>query len=196
MQATNNKRADRWLARFADSKAILPLIFIASLLESLIIPIPLELILIPLLLHQQDRLWAIATATLLGCLVGASIGYSIGFWFLDDFGDWVLTALGYQNAFEAFTVRFEEHGFATLLLVGITPVPFQVGMLAAGSAEYPFLLFMLAATIARGIRYYGLALLVYWFGERVLDWWQQQSRRAGWWLLAIGIVVYGSYLLI
>src|SRR5690606_39102763 len=143
MQATNNKRADRWLARFADSKAILPLIFIASLLESLIIPIPLELILIPLLLHQQDRLWAIATATLLGCLVGASIGYSIGFWFLDDFGDWVLTALGYQNAFEAFTVRFEEHGFATLLLVGITPVPFQVGMLAAGSAEYPFLLFML-----------------------------------------------------
>lgn len=196
MQSTHNKRADRWLAHFADSKAILPLIFLASLLESLIVPIPLELILIPLLIHQRDRIWAIATATLLGCLVGASIGYSVGYWFLDDLGDWLLTTLGYQDAFEAFTARFSEHGFATLLLVGITPVPFQVGMLAAGSSEYPFSLFMLASLIARGIRYYGLALLVYWFGEQVLNWWQQQSRRAGWWLLGLGLVAYVSYLLV
>jgi membrane protein YqaA with SNARE-associated domain len=196
VQQTNNKRADRWLARFADSNYVLLAIFIASFLESLIVPIPLELILIPLLMHQRDRLWSIATVTLLGCLLGASVGYGVGLWFFDDVGDAVLTWLGYHDAFEGFTARFAEHGFATLLLVGISPIPFQVGMLSAGSAEYPYGLFMLAAIIARGIRYYGLALLVYWFGEAVLRWWQQYNRKAGWVVLVAALSVYFVYLFI
>lgn len=196
MQQTNNKRADRWLARFADSNYVLLAIFVASFLESLIIPIPLELILIPLFMHQRDRLWSIATMTLLGCLLGASVGYGIGFWFFDEAGDTILTWLGYHDAFEDFSTRFNEHGFATLLLVGVSPIPFQVGMLSAGSAEYPYGLFMLAALIARGIRYYGLALLVYWFGEAVLRWWQQYNRKAGWAVLAAALLVYVVYLFI
>lgn len=196
MQTTHNQRADKWLLRLVDSPMILPLIFTLSLLESLIIPLPLELILIPLLIHQRDRVWAISTATLAGCLVGASIGYAIGFWFFDDFGDWLLTFLGYQDAFETFAANFSEHGFATLLLVGITPIPFQVGMLSAGSAEYPFSLFLFAAFIARGIRYFGLALLVMWFGQTALNWWQAHSRRAGWIVAIIGALAYLTYLVV
>lgn len=196
MQETESRRANRWLARFGDSNYVLVAIFVASFLESLIVPIPLELILIPLLLHQRDRIWAIASATLAGCLLGASVGYAVGLWFFDDIGDAVLTWLGYQDAFESFTARFAEHGFATLLLVGITPVPFQVGMLSAGSAEYPYMLFMLAAFIARGIRYYGLALLVYWLGDKVLANWQRYNRKAGWVVLAIGLAVYLGFVLI
>lgn len=187
MQQTHDKRANRWLARLAESNHVLWLVFTLSLLESIIVPIPLELILIPLLLSQQHRLWAISTATLAGCLVGATIGYFVGFWFFDDVGQWLLQILGYEDAFASFSERFQEQGFGLLLLVGITPIPFQVGMLSAGSTGYPYWLFITASIIARGIRYYGLALLVYWFGDKILDVWQRYSHRAGWVLAILGL---------
>lgn len=192
MKRTQDKRANRWLARFARSNHVLWLIFVVSLLESLIIPIPLELVLIPLLLSQRHRVLAISTATLAGCLVGATIGYFIGYWLFDDVGQWILNWFGYETAFAEFSARFQDEGFGLLLLVGITPVPFQVGMLAAGSAEYPYLLFILAAFIARGIRYYGLALLVHWFGERLLHAWEEHSQRVGWVLALVGVAVIGG----
>ncbi|WP_411358374.1 YqaA family protein [Pseudidiomarina salilacus] len=186
----DDARANRWLARILESNHLLWMIFVASLLESIIIPIPLELVLIPLLIHERERWFAIATATLAGCLVGATIGYNLGLFFFDTGGQWLIDYFGYQQAFSEFTADFKENGFATLLLVGITPIPFQVGMLAAGSTEYPYLLFLAAAFIARGVRYYGLALLVYWLGERVLGWWQRHQNRLGLGVLVAGVAIY------
>ncbi|MGQ4275834.1 YqaA family protein [Pseudidiomarina sp. E22-M8] len=190
MTRPDNKRANKWLARILDSNHILWMIFLLSLLESIILPVPLELVLIPLLLHKRERWFVIATVTLTGCLVGATIGYSIGVFFFDTAGQWLIQWFGFTSEFSEFQQDFDEHGFSTLLLVGITPVPFQIGMLAAGSANYPFLFFFLASLIARGIRYYGLALLVNWFGERFLNWWQAHRQRFGWSLLVVGLAIY------
>ena len=187
---SNNAQANKWLDRILESKNILWMIFVLSMLEATIIPIPLELVLIPLLLHERERWFAVATATLAGCLIGASIGYGIGLFLFDTAGQWLLETLNYQDSFNEFKAEFNEDGFVTLLLVGITPIPFQVGMLTAGSTGYPFLLFLLAAVIARGIRYYGLAVLVNWLGERILAWWQKQQKRLGWGVLVAGIAVY------
>ncbi|RUO55645.1 YqaA family protein [Pseudidiomarina homiensis] len=187
---SNNAQANKWLERILESKHILWMIFVLSMLEATIIPIPLELVLIPLLLHERERWFAVATATLAGCLIGASIGYGIGLFLFDTAGQWLLETLNYQDSFNEFKAEFNEDGFVTLLLVGITPIPFQVGMLTAGSTGYPFLLFLLAAVIARGIRYYGLAVLVNWLGERILAWWQKQQKRLGWGVLVAGIAVY------
>ncbi|WP_258240385.1 YqaA family protein [Pseudidiomarina homiensis] len=187
---STNAQANKWLERILESNHVIWMIFVLSMLEATIIPIPLELVLIPLLLHERERWFVIATATLAGCLVGASIGYGIGLFLFDTAGQWLLESLNYQDAFNEFKAGFNADGFVTLLLVGITPIPFQVGMLTAGSTGYPFLLFLLAAVIARGIRYYGLAVLVNWLGERILAWWQKQQKRLGWGVLVAGIAVY------
>lgn len=186
---SDNAQANKWLERILDSNHVLWMIFVLSMLEATIIPVPLELVLIPLLLHERERWFAIATATLAGCLVGAAIGYGIGFFLFDTLGQWVIDTFGYQESFNAFKAKFAEDGFITLLLVGITPIPFQVGMLAAGSTEFPFALFMFAALLARGLRYYGLALAVKWFGARLLEWWQKQEKRRSWSLFALGLVL-------
>ncbi|MDN7123760.1 YqaA family protein [Pseudidiomarina terrestris] len=190
MRTPDDQRANKWLARILDSNRILWMIFLLSLLESIILPVPLELVLIPLLIHERDRWFTIATVALAGCLVGATIGYTIGVFFFDTAGQWLIQWFGVSAEFSEFQQDFSEHGFATLLLVGITPIPFQVGMLAAGSSNYPYLLFLLAAVIARGIRYYGLALLVNWLGERILNWWEQHQQRLGWGVLVAGIAIY------
>ena len=51
-------------------------------------------------------------------------------------------------------------------------------MLAAGAAAYPILWFVIAATIARGIRYYGLAGLVWLVGDKAEHMWREHRTTA------------------
>ncbi|MEX1222191.1 MAG: VTT domain-containing protein [Idiomarina sp.] len=175
----NATKAQGWLQKLLDSPHALVLIFVLSFMESLVIPIPLELVLIPFMLIERDRIWKIATATLLGCLLGATLGYSLGWFMFDTAGQWALNSFGYQQAYQEFSQQFEQDGFWAIIAVGVTPIPFQVAMLTAGASQYSFALFMLATLLARGIRYFGLALLILWLGDPVLQLWQRHSRKLG-----------------
>lgn len=129
-------------------------------------PIPLEAILIPLMQARREKLWAISAMALLGCGIGAALGYALGFFVFDLLGDQVIAMLSTPEQFESIRQQIHLHGFWYVLSVGITPIPFQIAMLAAGATGYAFLLYMLATIISRGIRYFGLGLLVCLFGNQ------------------------------
>lgn len=152
------------LLALAHSKIVFPVLTIVSFLESIIVPIPLEAILIPLMHHNRDKIWWLATCALLGCILGAITGYLVGMSFYEQWAPHIYSLFGSQDMFNRVIGEIESQGFIYILAVGVTPIPFQVAMLGAGVAQYPFLLFLLATLIARGIRYFGLALLVYYFG--------------------------------
>jgi len=180
-----------WLQKFTGSRRLLPVVFVASMLEAVIVPIPLELLLIPLFLIEQRRLWQLAAAALAGCLAGALAGYGLGAWLFDSLGVGLLQFAGGQDAFATFSDTLKQDGFMAIVMVGITPVPFQVAMLAAGAVGYSLWLFMLASAIGRGVRYFGLALLVRLTGKRALLLWQQHARTLGVALLGLALLGYG-----
>ncbi|MGM0561405.1 MAG: YqaA family protein [Pseudomonadota bacterium] len=138
-----------------------------SFLESTVLAVPLELVLIPYLLANRHRLWWIVTLVTLGCLLGALCGYLAGMVAYNTLGTWMIEQFGWQQVAQEFEREVRQNGFLAVLLVGITPVPFQIAMLTAGASGYSLSLFLLAAGISRGIRYFGLALLVFLFGEKV-----------------------------
>ncbi|WP_188629030.1 YqaA family protein [Oceanisphaera marina] len=186
-----NNELPGWIRRAMASGYLLPVLFMASLLEAIIVPIPLELILIPLLLLQPQRRWLLASVALAGCLCGALLGYWFGGWLFDSLGQWLLTTLGAQDAFADFENTLAEQGFMAIVVVGVTPVPFQVAMLAAGAASYPLWMFMLAAAVARGIRYFGLALLVHLFGEQAMGLFKRRGKPVGFAILILAILGFG-----
>ena len=185
------RRAQHWARWLAESRYGDWLLGLASFLETLIIPIPIELVIIPYMITYPKRLWRIATITLAGCLIAAMVGYGVGYFFLDSVGRWALSLLGEQQAFATFQERFQDHGFWAVLMIGVIPVPFQAAMLVAGAAGYPVPLFLLAAGIARGVRYYGLALLVWLIGERTLALWRRHA-----WSVGLGLAVLLAVVLI
>ncbi|WMC11448.1 VTT domain-containing protein [Oceanimonas pelagia] len=189
MQA--EKQLPSWLNRFTGSIWLLPVVFVVSLLEAVILPVPLELLLIPLMLVEQRRLWQLAVAALAGCLAGALLGYGLGAWLFDSLGQRWLQTLNGQQAFDDFRQELSQDGFMAIIMVGVTPVPFQVAMLAAGAVSYSLGLFMLATVIGRGIRYFGLAWLVRLTGERALALWRRHARALGFALLGLGVLGYG-----
>ncbi len=177
--------AKAWLDRLDQSRHALVLLFVASMLETLILPIPIEVILIPWMLCHPHRKWTIASVALAGNLTAAVLGYYLGVFAMDQWGDTLIGFFGSESAYQEFEARFEEDGFMAILAIGIVPIPFQIAMLAAGASGYPVLLFLLAAALARGGRYFGLALLVAVFGKSAMKLWERHSKPVGLVLLAL-----------
>lgn len=185
-RARPGSRTETWRRRLTESRWPMVTMFWASFAETIIVPIPIEVVLIPFMLARRHQVWWVATVVTAGCLLGAIVGYGVGFFFFEQIGRWLLDSMGWSDAFDRFQTLFQDHGFFAILAIGVIPIPFQVAMLAAGMAKYPFLLFLLAAVIARGIRYYGLALLVLTFGDRAIAMWREHAGRAA---LVAGAVV-------
>ncbi|TDX31440.1 membrane protein YqaA with SNARE-associated domain [Modicisalibacter xianhensis] len=173
-----------WLNKLAESRHAYGLLFLASMMETLIIPIPIEVILIPWMLCHPEKKWRIAAVALAGNLAAASIGYWLGNLAMNQWGDTLIQLFGGQAAYSDFQTRFNQDGFMAIMAIGVVPVPFQIAMLVAGASDYPFYLFILAAVLARSIRYYGLAILVLVFGEAAMRVWHRHSRPVG-----IGLVM-------
>lgn len=162
--------------RLAQSRKGLWSIGVMSFLETTVVPIPIEVVLIPYMLARRDILWRIATVTLIGCVLGALVGYGVGYFVFDTLGAWIVETMEWQQQFDSTQTWFENNGFWAVLAIGVTPVPFQVAMLVAGVMKYPIWLFVLATLAARGVRYYGLGLLVCWFGGRALTLWERHKK--------------------
>lgn len=192
-QNQRSGRAKAWARRIARSRHGLWLMGLASFLESLVVPIPLELVLVPYMLANRQRLWLIALVVTAACLLGATVGYGVGFFLFDQAGDWLLETMDWQGQYDRFQDWFQQYGFWAIVAIGVTPMPFQVAMLVAGVSGYPVPLFLLAAALARGIRYFGLALLVQLFGEQALALWRNHSKWVG---IAIAVVLVAGYFLL
>ncbi|KPM76795.1 YqaA family protein [Cobetia sp. UCD-24C] len=171
--------ASDWLDRLNQSRHAMLWLFIASMLETLLIPIPIEVILIPWMLRHPERRWRVAAVALAGNLTAALLGFYLGAYALAAWGDGLISFFGGQQAFEAFQQRFSEQGFLAIMLIGIVPIPFQSAMLVAGASGYPVGLFLLAALVGRGVRYFGLAALVALVEDQAMALWQRYSRPLG-----------------
>lgn len=184
------KKLKQKTRQLIDSKHMLSSITVASFLESTIVPIPLEAVLVPLMQARREKIWAIALMATLGCIVGALLGYALGYYLFDSLGDWIISSFSSPEQFENVRQKMQEQGFWFVITLGIVPIPFQIAMLAAGATKYSLTLFLIAAAIARSIRYFGLALVVYYAGnhaERVIRKHKTKS------MIALAVLIVGIW---
>lgn len=193
LRARLTRRVHRLLTESRYGMAVL---FVASFLETTIVPIPIEVVLIPYMLANRAevwRVWWIATVALAGCLLGALVGYGVGFFLFESVGHWLIETAGYQAEFQIFQRQFREYGFWAIMAVAVTPIPFQVAMLLAGVTGYSLALFGLASLAGRSLRYYGLAVLVLVFGEMAMRMWRRHARAAS--MIALAVVIAAAVLM-
>lgn len=171
--------------KLIQSKNMLRGIGVASFLESTVVPIPLEALLVPLMQKRREKLWLIATITTAGCMLGALVGYAVGYFLFDIFKDVIMEYITTEQQFENFQSQMDKQGFWFIFSTGVTPIPLQIAMLTAGLSKYSLALYMLAVTSSRILRYFGLAVLVYYFGDKT----EELIRRYKWTAFAIGAFI-------
>ena len=160
------KKVKHKTKKLIDSKHMLKGITLASFLESTIVPIPLEAVIVPLMQARRESLWKIAFMATVGCVIGAVFGYALGYYLFDIVGEWLINTFFNQDQFDNVKQQMQNQGFWFVMTLGIAPIPFQVAMLAAGATKFSLPLFLLATVIARAIRYFGLAIVVYYAGDK------------------------------
>jgi membrane protein YqaA with SNARE-associated domain len=82
-------------------------------------------------------------------------------------GLWIINLYGYADKIEAFRAAYAQWGAWIILLKGLTPIPYKLVTIASGFAGYNFGMFVLLSLITRGLRFFLLAGLLYFYGEPV-----------------------------
>ena len=138
-----------------------------SFAESSIFPIPPDLLLIPMVLAERTRAWMLALLCTVTSVIGGVAGYAIGALLFAQIAEPILGFYGYLDAFQTFQVKYNAWGAWAVLIAGVTPFPFKVITIASGATGLDLTVFVIASIVARGIRFFAVAGLLYVFGPPI-----------------------------
>jgi len=185
------RRRYDWCVAAASKPYATWLLGIVSFVESSFFPVPPDAMLIPMALARPDRAFYYATVCTIASVAGGVLGYMIGALLYDSVGQWLISLYGYGAKVEAFRESYRQWGAWIILLKGLTPIPYKIVTITSGLAGYPIVPFILLSIVARGMRFYLVAFLIYRYGERARA---IIEERLGFWatlfavLLVVGIV--------
>ncbi len=160
-----------------------------SFAESSFFPIPPDIMLAPMALARPRAALRLAALTTVASVLGGVLGYLIGAFAFEAVRP-LVQDLGYWEAYLEAQRWFAEWGFWAVLLAGFSPIPYKVFTIAAGVISMALVPFVLASVIGRGARFFLVAALMMWGGERMQGLLRDYVDRIGWLLVALVAVLY------
>lgn len=164
-----------------------------SFVESVFFPIPPDVMLAPMALAERHKAWRFAWITTIASVLGGIAGYWLGFWLFDPVVQPIIEKFGYQQRLVQVEQWFQQYGVWIVFIAGFSPIPYKVFTVSAGLLHMAFLPFVLASFIGRAGRFFLVAGLMYWGGERM----QQKLRDIvdwlGWGTVLLAAVLYFIY---
>jgi membrane protein YqaA with SNARE-associated domain len=179
-----------WTMSLAQHPRALWLLAAISFIEASVFPIPPDVLMIPMILARPSRAWLIAGIALISSVAGGLLGYLIGAQFYDLIGRPILETMGKADAMAEFNTRFNDFGFWPVLIAGITPFPFKVITIMSGWTGLPLVTFVVTSIIARGLRFFIVAALLWKFGAPIRDF---IERRLGLMFTLFVLILLGGF---
>jgi len=157
--------------------------------ESSFFPVPPDVMLIPMSLARPARAWLYATVCTAASVLGGILGYAIGALLYDSLGHWLINLYGLGDKVEAFRAGYAEYGAWIILLKGWTPIPDKLVTITSGFANFNIWLFVVLSVVARGGRFFFVAVLLNRYGEWIRV---RIEKHLGLWVsLGAGVLVAG-----
>jgi len=176
MQWSRHKYATYWLA-------------LVSFSESSFFLIPPDVMLAPMSLAKPHKAWFYAALTTITSVLGGLLGYFIGTFAFDFILPW-LESLHYMHAYELAESWFAQWGFWAILLAGFTPIPYKIFTIASGALGMAIIPFIVGSFIGRGLRFFLVAGLMRWGGERLESELYVWIDRIGWITILLVAIAY------
>jgi len=153
------------LAGHKSSKFFLAII---SFIESFVFPIPPDVLIIPMTIAKRHEWLKIALIATICSVLGACLGYFIGYVFFNEIGIKIFELYGVDNTSFLKEKVSSEGGtvaWMTLLAIaGFTPVPFKLLTITSGFVHFNLLYFIIVSFVTRGLRFFIVAFLIGNFG--------------------------------
>jgi membrane protein YqaA with SNARE-associated domain len=179
------RRIYDWCIAAADKPYALWVLGAMAFAESSFFPIPPDIMLLPMSMARPGRAWLFAGLCTIASVAGGVVGYAIGALLYDSIGQWLIHLYGLGDKVEAFRASYAEWGALIIIGKGLTPIPYKLVTITSGFARYNIWLFILCSIIARGGRFFLVAVVLNRYGDVVRA---ELEKRLGLWV-AIGAAV-------
>ena len=176
------------LIAWSNSPYSLVIMSILSFSESAFFVIPPEILMLPMALANPSlALWYALIVTITSVL-GAMFGFFIG----QKGGKPILRKLFGEEKMEKVRGLYQKYDWKAIFIAAFTPIPFKVFTVAAGAFDIDFKKLLLASIIGRGSRYFLLGGLIFFFGEPIRGFIENQLEQT---ILIGTVVLVGGFFL-
>ncbi|HEV7318673.1 MAG TPA: YqaA family protein [Ensifer sp.] len=165
------RRLYDWTMSLATRETAIVWLGVIAFVESSVFPVPADLLLIPMALARPERAWRYALVATVCSVLGGIAGWYLGHYAFDTLARPLLEFYGKLDTFEHLRASVDSEMLALLLVTsGLAHLPpIKVVTILSGAANINLGLFIVAAIIARGARFFLLAWLLQRFGENIRE---------------------------
>jgi len=161
------RRLYDWVLSWAETSYGIPALALLAIAEASFFPLPPDVLLMALALAMPGKSYRFALVATLGSIAGGAVGYFLGW------GLWDLVGLYFFQYVPGVTIAgfeqvgglFAQYGFWIIFAAGFTPIPYKIFTISAGVFSLNFPIFMLASLVGRGMRFFLVAAMFYYFGK-------------------------------
>lgn len=187
------QRLYAWTLSLAQSPYALWALAVVAFVESSFFPIPPDVIMIPMIIAAPRRAFLIAGVATVASVLGGLFGYFIGYALFETIGQAIFDFYGKADAVAAFSEKFNAYGAWAVLIAGVTPFPFKVITIMSGVTALSLPVFIISAVVARALRFFIVAALLWKFGEPIRDF---IEKRLGLMFLLFCVLLIGGFALV
>ncbi|MFV2001899.1 MAG: YqaA family protein [Paracoccaceae bacterium] len=184
------RRLYDWTLSLAQHPRALWALALVAFVESSVFPIPPDILMIPMIIAAPRRAFVIAAVAMTASVLGGMLGYYIGWGLFESIGRPVLEFYGKADQFEVFAARYNAYGAWAVLVAGVTPFPYKVITILSGSTGLSLPVFIAASILARGLRFFLIALLLWKFGTPIRNF---IERRLGLMFIVFVVLLGGGF---
>lgn len=170
----------------------LPVLFAGAVLESSILPWPIEFPMLAYMLRGRIETLAATVVVTLGSVIGCILIYALGLAAYDLLSGFIEARPSLSSALTLAQVRIDEVGAWAVGLAMVGPTPVQLASLAAGMTQMNLAVFVLAVFAGRSIRYWSIGLLVLVLGPSIMTLWRRLPRQLRYAVLALLVIVFAA----
>jgi membrane protein YqaA with SNARE-associated domain len=136
-------------------------------IEAFCFIIPVDPLLILFCVENQAKSFYYATIATISSVLGGVFGYLIGYCLWDSIGIKVVTFIISAEVFEAAKLKYQLYQNWAVLIAGFSPLPYKAVTLSAGFCHFSLSSFIFFSVLARGARFFLVALIIKLFGPSI-----------------------------
>lgn len=187
------RRMYDWTLRQARAPQASWALFGVAFIESSVFPVPPDVLLVAMTTARRAKWFQYAFICTVGSVLGALLGYSIGFFLYETVGKWIINTYNLQEVMTMVGRKYNENAFFTIFTASFTPIPYKAITISAGVFRISLAMLAFASIIGRAGRFFLVSGAIRIFGSRV-----QQTVEKYFNILSIVFIVLlvGGYLLL
>jgi len=163
------RRLYDWVLHWAETPYGVPALFVLAFAESSFFPVPPDVLLIALAVSIPSRAFWFALVTLAGSLIGAYVGYGLGYFGWEAIGRPLVDLYDGHETMDWIRLQYETYGFWGVFLAALTPIPYKIFTIASGLFSFNLATFTSASILGRGLRFFAVGTLIYFFGPPIKE---------------------------